>query len=95
MGNLRNTKSLNNLRDHLIKQGYEQVHLAWRDTGEILSMRKVDGEIFQYHIRLFSDGEIRGHYEYSPEGSPIKHVKRTCFEKRVHYFNKLLNEFFH
>jgi hypothetical protein len=29
----------------------------------------------QYHIRVFEDGEIRGHFEYTPECYPILHMK--------------------
>lgn len=81
------------LRNHLEKEGYEDVILAWKDPGEVLGMRKVDEEKFQYHIRLFEDGEIRGHYEYSSEGNPIGHIFERHFEERPEYFRALLRDF--
>lgn len=56
-------------------------------------MRKTHDKIFQYHIRLFEDREVRGHYEYSSEGNPFAHVNESTFEKRTNYFKELLNGF--
>jgi hypothetical protein len=81
------------LFNFLKNKGFEEVVLAWRDPGEILSMRKVDNEVYQYHFRLFKDGEVRGHYEFSSESNPWGHVKEIVFEKREAYFKDLLQEF--
>src|ERR1051326_4795665 len=81
------------LEKFLTDEGFEPSILAWRDRGEVLSMRKVDRDLFQYHIRLFSDGELRGHYEYSSEGNPWAHVTEKCFEPRREYFERLLGPF--
>ena len=82
-----------NLRNHLERVGYEDDYYAWVDDEEVLSMRKVDKEYFQYHIRLFKDGEVRGHHEYLPDGFPLKHVREVCFKNKKKYFRELLNHY--
>ena len=32
---------------------------------------------WQYHIRIFCDGEVRGHYEMTPEDHSFTHMKST------------------
>jgi len=70
--------------------GFEKGTLAWIDKDEVLRMRKRIGRFFQYHIRLFRDGEIKGHYEYAPEARPWKHFWEYFFHPRKRYFRKLL-----
>jgi len=79
-----------NLRKYLERNGFENDDYAWIDNGEVLSMRKIDKLYFQYHIRLFDDGELKGHYEYIPDGFPIKHWREVCFKNKKGYFNSLL-----
>ncbi len=77
------------LHDH----GYSKAYMAWKDPGEILSMRKIVRSVFQYHIRLFNDGEIRGHYEYTPEANPVGHLLESIFTFPKIYFDHLLYKF--
>lgn len=77
----------------LHKNGYTRAYMAWKDPGEILSMRKIVRNVFQYHIRLFDDGEIRGHYEYTPEANPIGHFFEAVFTFPKKYFEGLLHKF--
>ena len=56
------------------KKGFEKIKIAWLDDGEILSMRKIEDKYYQHHVRLFDDGEIRGHFEMTPESHMIKHL---------------------
>lgn len=77
----------------LLDQGFEFDIIAFRDPGQIVGMRKFDTPLYQYHIRLFSDGEIHGHYEYSPEARPIAHCFETGIEPREDFFKKLLTEY--
>jgi hypothetical protein len=93
LGTLNKKYTKKDLEKFLISKGFEDVVLTWKDTGEILGMRKIDKQIFQYHIRLFDDGEIRGHYEYSSEGSPWNHCVEKVFERREKHFKKLLGKF--
>lgn len=76
----------------MLKEGFEKAILTWKDPGELVNMRKIDQQVFQYHIRLFSDGEIRGHHEYSSEGSPWSHIFEKGFQESKEYFEKLLWE---
>ncbi len=55
-------------------KGFENIKIAWLDDGEILSMRKIEDKYYQHHVRLFNDGEIRGHFEMTPESHMIKHL---------------------
>ncbi len=82
------------LEAHLHLQGFEVQLFAWVDDGQIASLRKRDGE-FQYHIRIFEDGEIRGHYEYAPESAPIKHLRRIKREPRSEEFREFVGEYMH
>lgn len=85
--------SEDDFKNHLINEGFEIALLAWKDEGEILSLRKIDNTIFQYHIRLHSDGEIRAHYEYSTESNPIKHFFEKDFDPKNDYFTNLLKDY--
>lgn len=67
--------------------------VAWHDEGQILSWRKHDGFERQYHLRVFSDGEIRGHYEYTPEHSPLRHFKEIGEEERREEFLNFLGSY--
>lgn len=89
-------KSKHNLdvfRQYLVGLGFEHAILAWQDSDEVLSMRKVDNHKFQYHIRLYSDGEIRGHYEYSSEGNPLGHVLEQIFRDEQEFFSNLCKDY--
>ena len=81
------------LKNYLEREGFEDAILAWKDEGEILSMRKINDEIYQYHIRVFDDGEIRAHYEYSSEGNPWGHVREHHFVPKKRFFSELLEHF--
>lgn len=61
--------------------GFHNHFIAWKDDKEIFSVRRLDqkDERFQFHVRLFQDGELRGHREYSPEISPYKHFYEIGF----------------
>lgn len=91
IGRLISRKSADDLKSHLAKHGFERAIIALKDPGEILDMRQMDGKEFQYHIRLFDNGEIRAHYEYAPEAHPITHCFNVCQEARKKHFKKLLN----
>ena len=80
------------LIQHLTAQGYGENVVAWKDDGEIASLRLPDGFRFQYHVRIFSDGEVRGHYEYTPEAHPRKHYYEVDMEERREYFLELFGE---
>lgn len=93
IGRLRPQIEPAELASHLKSKGFEPAILAWRDPGEILGVRKLERKVFQYHLRLFSDGELRGHYEHSSEGNPWAHVTGRGFEARDEYFRQLLGAY--
>lgn len=91
IGHLVSQKTAKDLRNHLTEHGFEHAFIALKDPGEILDMRKREGKEFQYHIRLFDDNEIRGHYEYAPEAHPVTHCFNVRMEAKKESFRKLLN----
>jgi len=82
-------KKLEELKDHLIREGFGNHFIAWIDENEYCGLRLQDGS-FQYHIRLFRDGEVRGHYEKTPESHPIHHFAEVGLEERKEYFMRYL-----
>lgn len=74
---------------HLVGQGYCNHFVAWEDDGEVVSLRYVEDFKTQYHVRIFDDGEVRAHFELTPEHSPFKHYYAVGFEDRRDYFLKV------
>jgi hypothetical protein len=77
---------------HLKQNGFFFNRIAYPDPGQILSMRRLDDAhpCFQYHLRLFVDGELRGHYEYTPEDRPLAHMNEDVREARTEEFLKVV-----
>ena len=67
---------------HLEFEGFGNHFIAWEDDDQIASLRRLDGFKNQYHVRIFKDGEVRGHYEFTPECYPILHYKAAGQEER-------------
>ncbi len=86
LGHLAPRTSLETFIKKVEAMGYHNHFLAWKDDDEVVSLRLSDGFTHQYHLRVFNDGEVRGHYEYAPEAYPIAHLVR------VHFFDT--REFF-
>lgn len=93
LGHLNSNYNKEQFAEFLRSKGFETAIIAWRDPGEVLSVRRVNDAIYQYHIRLFLDGEIRAHYEYSPESRPIDHVREAYFVPETEFFQKLMGEY--
>ncbi|HTR19134.1 MAG TPA: hypothetical protein VMH91_04140 [Candidatus Paceibacterota bacterium] len=77
---------------HLLGKGYGNHFVAWKDDGEVVSLRYTDGFAYQYHVRVFEDREVRAHYEYTPECYPISHIMETDMEARREEFLSLLGD---
>lgn len=92
-GKLNPKYTQTDLKNFLLKKSFSPAILAWRDPGEILSLRLTDNKIFQHHIRLFDDGEIRGHHEYSSEGNPLFHIFRVGLRDDREFFQSLLGDY--
>lgn len=77
-------RTLEQLKTHLHeKWGFGNHFVAWTDIGQVLSWRRFKDFQYQYHLRVFEDGEIRGHIEFTPEAHPIEHM-----EERGEMFHK-------
>ena len=86
IGRLAPGRTIPALLKHLVEEGYANHFIAWKDDGQIISLRKLESFERQYHVRVFEDGEIRGHYEYTPECHPVLHVKEVDMEERREVF---------
>jgi len=75
-GKLKPNHSADEFELHLNQYGFRRHYIAWQDDGEILNMRKLENFHRQYHIRLFNDGQVRGHYELTPEAHPLLHIQQ-------------------
>ena len=85
-------RSINELVEYLAQKGFENHFIAWVDTDEVVSLRKLSNFHWQYHVRIYRDGEIRGHYELTPEAHPIAHFKERGMESRREEFLGFLDE---
>lgn len=87
-------KTLEGLKKHLhLQWGFGNHFIAWTDSGQVLSWRKLADFNDQYHLRVFSDGEMRGHYEFTPEGHPFGHLDEKSESFRKKDFLKFLGNF--
>lgn len=93
IGFLRKDKTPEDLIKYLHKKGYSKTYMSWKDTGEVFSLRRIIRKKFQYHIRYFNDGEIRGHYEYTAEANPLGHLYEVVFNNPDEYFAHLLHDY--
>jgi len=94
IGWLASGKTLKELKKHLReKWGFGNHFIAWEDESQVLSWRKLADFQDQYHLRVFSDGEIRGHFEFTPEAHPIKHFEEKGEKECRKDFLKFLDDF--
>lgn len=94
LGWLSRGKDLDGLKKHLSENwNFGNHFIAWVDKGQVLSWRKLPDFNFQYHLRVFEDGEIRGHYEFTPEAHPLAHLREKLHEERKEEFYKFLGDF--
>jgi GT2 family glycosyltransferase len=90
LGYLDPSKTEADLLKHLHAQGFSNHFFAWDDPGQKYSLRRRTDFKFQYHLRIFSDGEIRGHYEWTPEAHPIRHLQDLGMQPQTEEFTKFL-----
>jgi len=87
-------KTLEELKKHLNeKWNFGNHFVAWTDNEQVLSWRKLENFRDQYHLRLLSDGEIRGHFEVPPEAHPIDHFAEKGETEHKADFLKFLGDF--
>lgn len=92
LGKIAKHSSIENVVAHLVRNGYAYHRVAWEDDGELVGLRRVEDFSYQYHIRIYEDGEVRGHYEFTPEAYPFLHLNRIGQEKRRSEFLTLLQD---
>ena len=92
IGTIAPGESIESVVRHLVGHDYGNHFIAWRDQGEVVGLRYVEDFKYQYHIRIFEDGEVRAHYEYTPESYLIRHNKAEGFEDRREHFLKILGD---
>jgi hypothetical protein len=94
IGYLKSDVDHKKLALHLEKYDFKHQWMAFIDPDEVLGMRKLHDHDyrFQYHVRVFADGEIRGHYEKTPEDFPFDHLNEIGFEDRYEDFVQFLGE---
>ena len=92
LGKIAPSYSIEEFVSHLVTHGYAYHRIAWIDDGEVVSLRYVENFIYQYHIRIFEDGEVRGHYEYTPECYPFLHLLSIGHEERREEFLRLFGD---
>jgi hypothetical protein len=87
-------KTLEGMKKHLHeKWGFGNHFIAWNDESQVLSWRKLADFNDQYHLRVFSDGEIRGHFEFTPEAHPLEHFEEKGERNAKEDFLKFLGDF--
>jgi hypothetical protein len=94
IGWLQKGKTLVGLKKHLHeKWGFGNHFIAWKDKNQVLSWRKLADFQDQYHLRVYSDGEIRGHFEFTPEEHPFEHLEEKGEKEAQKDFLKFLGDF--
>lgn len=94
IGWLAPEKTLEELRLHLHTEwGFGNHFISWIDSGQVLSWRKLVDAKTQYHIRVFEDGEIRGHLEPTPESGVFARIMRRGITEAQNDFLKFLGDF--
>ena len=87
-------KKLEDLRFHLHSQwGFGNHFVSFTDDEQVLNWRKITADGMQYHLRVFRDGEMRGHFETMPEGHFFKHFKSIGIREAKAEFVKFLGDF--
>lgn len=92
IGKLAKGAKLYDFLRHLQAQGWRNHFVAWHDDGQVVSVRKLVDFTWQYHLRVFDDGEVRGHYEYTPESHPWRHLREIGLETRREYFLRAMGD---
>lgn len=94
LGRLKQEVSVEMAREHLLRNGFFDNHVAYTDPGQVFSLRRVseDEPDHQYHIRIFDNREVRGHYEFTPEDKPWKHLKNVGLVARREKFAPWLKD---
>jgi len=92
LGHLAQGRTVEDFLKYLATHQFGNHFVAWEDDGELIGLRRLDGFEGQYHLRIFKDGEVRGHYEFTPEAHPYKHFFEHGEEERRPDFLKFCGD---
>jgi hypothetical protein len=92
LGHIAPGQTLQEFVTHVVGKGFGNHFVAFEDRGQVVSLRRVTEFAYQYHLRVFEDGEVRGHYEYTPECHPFLHMKEGTMEPRREEFLAILGD---
>ncbi|NNM84050.1 hypothetical protein HKL94_02430 [Candidatus Parcubacteria bacterium] len=94
IGWLRRGATLEELKKHLSEKWHFGNHfVAWKDDDQVLSWRRLESFEKQWHLRVYADGEIRGHYENTPEANPLQHMREDGEIDRTEEFRTFLGTY--
>jgi hypothetical protein len=93
LGTIKKGYSIEQFVAKAVEQGFAYHRVAWEDAGEVVSLRLVNDFVYQYHLRVFEEGEVRGHYEYTPECYPILHLWDVGREHKREEFMRMFGEY--
>ena len=85
IGRLAPTESVQSVTEFLVSQGFGNHFVALKDEGELVGLRYTPSFKHQYHVRIFNDGEVRGHFEYTTECHPFIHNREIGEEHREEF----------
>jgi len=89
LGRLAPGETVESFVEFLLERGFGNHFIALTDEGQLVSLRYTPNFQYQYHVRIFEDGEVRGHYEPTPEHAPIRHMSEGILEDRFEEFMAL------
>ena len=92
-GELKEDITFRQFMQYLDALGFEKNPMAWNFNNEVLNVRKRFKSGTQFHIRVFKDRTVNGHYEYSPEYAPVWHWYQRMLEPRREEFRRILGNF--
>ena len=61
LGKLAPGESIESFVEFLLDKGFGNHFVAFDDEGQVASLRYTPDFKHQYHVRIFKDGEVRGH----------------------------------
>ena len=92
LGHLASGVKLDDFLNYVSSQQFGNHFVAWIDEDQVMSLRRLDGFKRQYHLRVFNDGEVRGHYEWTPEAHPKWHLQEVDMQERREDFLRFLGD---
>ncbi len=92
LGYIAPGRSMEDFVKHLETKNFLNHFVALRDDDEVVSVRYIVDFEHQYHLRVFKNREVRGHYEYTPESHPKLHMRKMGQEARREDFLAALGD---